>query len=89
MDYAALFLNRWLGGIVYDLDGVPCYRYNGTYVYRVAYMHDEFVFDTEDSVAQDIADMGVKAIIEAGKYLKLRVPLDAEAKIGNSWAEIH
>lgn len=50
---------------------------------------DELVWECPESVAKDIAEMGPRSIRKAGEYLKLRVPLDGEAKIGNSWASIH
>lgn len=34
-------------------------------------------------------EMAVKSIIKAGTFLNLRCPLDAEYKIGHSWAEVH
>lgn len=34
-------------------------------------------------------ELAVKSIIKAGTYLEIRCPLDAEYKIGRSWAETH
>jgi hypothetical protein len=90
MDYSSLLMDKWLGGIQYNpIDGTPGYLYKGCWVYRVAYMHDEYVYDCHPDIAQDVADLGVKSIRKAGEYLKLRVPLDGEAKIGDSWQAIH
>ena len=89
MDTSALFMAKWLGGVTRDNMGYPCYRYKDTWVYRVAYMHDELVWSCDPSVAEEIGIMGVRSIVKAGEFLKLRVPLDASAEQGRSWADIH
>lgn len=50
---------------------------------------DEYEWEVEHEIAEDIAEMAVKAIIEAGKFLKLKVDLDGEAKLGDTWAAVH
>lgn len=89
MDYSGIFMDKWLGGIQVDSCGRPGYEYNGYWVYRLEFMHDEYVFECHPDIAPKIAEMGVKSIEQAGKFLKLRVPLTGEAKIGNTWASIH
>jgi hypothetical protein len=89
METAGLYMNRWLGGITRDVDGAPAYLYKGHWVYRVVFMHDEKVWDCPPDIADEIGQLGVKSIVKAGEYLKLRVPLDAEYKIGKSWATVH
>lgn len=51
--------------------------------------HDEEQWDVLDIHAERVAEIGRKSIILAGKYLKLKVPMDADVKIGRSWAETH
>jgi hypothetical protein len=36
-----------------------------------------------------VGKLGVEAIIEAGKVLKLKCPLDGEYKVGDNWSETH
>lgn len=43
MDYAGIFLNKWLGDIRVDIDGTPGYLYKGHWIYRMAYMHKQVV----------------------------------------------
>jgi len=43
----------------------------------------------EESKAEEFGRLGVHAIIDAGKKLKIRCPLDGKYKIGNNWAETH
>jgi DNA polymerase I-like protein with 3'-5' exonuclease and polymerase domains len=90
MDYAFLLLDKWLGGIQYNpIDGAHGYLYKGTWVYRLGYFHDEGQMSCDPSVADEIGMLGVKAIRKAGEYLKLKVPMDGEYKVGSSWAETH
>lgn len=89
MDYSGLFMDRWLGGIKLDPCGRPGYLYNSQWIYRVAYMHDEYVWECRPEIAQAIGELGVRSIKKAGEFLKLRVALDGEYKINSSWALIH
>ena len=52
-------------------------------------VHDEFQYEVEESRAEEFGKLGVQAIINAGKELKIRCPLDGKYKIGNNWAETH
>lgn len=89
MDYSALILSNLLGGERFDHEGYPCFYYKGHTIYRVAYMHDEFVYDLPEEIAEEVGELARKSIIKAGEVLKLNVPLDADVKTGNSWADIH
>jgi DNA polymerase-1 len=89
MDYAALFMDKWLGGLVLDDDGVPCYKYKGKYLYRVIYMHDEYMWEVPLELAEEIGRLGVLSIQKAGEFFKMNVPLTGEAKAGLNWAEVH
>ncbi len=89
MDYAAVIMDYWLGGIRFDEKGIPHYIYKGKRVQRVAYMHDELEYECEASVAQEVADKIVKAIELAGVKLKFKLPLAGEAKVGKNWMEVH
>ena len=55
----------------------------------VANVHDEWQLEATEEDAEMVGEIGVKAIIDAGKSLELRCPLDAEFKIGNNWKETH
>lgn len=89
MDYSLMFMDKWLGGLTVDSEGKPCYTYKGYPLYRVAYMHDEALWDVPPAIADEIALMGPKSIEAAGRYLKFRVALGGEAKIGPTWASVH
>lgn len=88
MDYACCFLDKWLGGIRWK-DRKPYYLYKGHVVRRIGYFHDEVEFECEEPVAEEVARLIEKAIEKAGEYLKLKVPLAGEGKVGKSWLEVH
>jgi DNA polymerase I-like protein with 3'-5' exonuclease and polymerase domains len=89
MDLSLALMDMWLGGIKYDVRGLPMYVYKGQEVRRVIYYHDEAAWECHDSISGEILDLGIKSIIEAGKRLELNVPLDADGSVGHSWKDIH
>ena len=88
MDYALCFMDHWLGKMYWE-DRKPYYIYKGYKVRRVGYTHDEAEFEAEEPIAQEVGEMIVKAIEKAGQFLKLKVPLTGEAKVGKNWRETH
>ena len=52
-------------------------------------IHDELQFEVHRQDADRVAELAQSSIREAGHLLKLRVQMDAEAKIGFSWADTH
>jgi len=55
----------------------------------VANVHDEWQIECHESVADQVGQLGVDAIIEAGKVLNLNCPLDGDYKVGENWSETH
>lgn len=89
MDYACCFLDNWLGEIHFDEYRRPYYLYKGHKVMRIAYMHDEVEFECNKEVSQEVSLMIEKAIARAGEFLKIKVPLAGEGKVGLNWMEVH
>lgn len=89
MDYAGCFMDRWLGEMYWDDLRRPYYIYKGCVVRRIGYFHDELEYECEEAVAEEVARMIEQAITKAGEYLKLKVPLVGEGKVGKSWKETH
>lgn len=89
MDYACCFMDIWLGGIKFDNNFKPYYRYKGCVVRRIGFFHDELEFECENDVAEEVAKLIEKAIVKAGEHLKLSVPLAGEGKVGLNWKETH
>ena len=89
MDLSGCLMDTWLGGIKYDSHSLPYYLLDGHEVRRVIYMHDEYQWECKPEIADKLGAMGVKSIEEAGKFLKLNVPLTAEYGVGASWKDTH
>ena len=88
MDYALCFMDRWLGKIYWE-DRKPYYVYKGYKVRRIGFFHDEAEFEAESPIAEEVGEMIVRAIKKAGEFLKLKVPLEGEAKVGLNWRSVH
>ena len=56
---------------------------------QLAFIHDELQFECEPRHSKDLASSLVYSAAAAGEYYNLRVPVAAEAKIGQNWAEVH
>ena len=56
---------------------------------QLAFVHDELQFESDPSHADRLATSLVQSAREAGEYYNLRCPIDAEAKQGGNWAEVH
>ena len=52
-------------------------------------VHDEFQLEVPTEYAEKVGQIGRASIQAAGVTLKLRCPLDGEAKIGKNWYETH
>ena len=57
--------------------------------FPVVNVHDEFQYEVEQSRAEEFGRLAVQSIIDAGKKLNIRCPLNGEYKIGNNWSETH
>jgi hypothetical protein len=63
-------------------------KFQGKYEF-VCNVHDEVQIETYPEIAEEIGKIANQSIIEAGKQLGFRCPLEGEYKIGNSWEETH
>ena len=61
----------------------------GIEAHQLAFIHDELQFETHPNNANDLRTSLVHAATAAGEHYNLRIRIDAEAKVGNSWAEVH
>jgi DNA polymerase I-like protein with 3'-5' exonuclease and polymerase domains len=57
--------------------------------FPVVNVHDEFQYEVEEGRAEEFGKLAVQSIVDAGKQLKVRCPLNGEYKIGNNWSETH
>lgn len=56
---------------------------------KVGDIHDEGQFDCDARCAEEVGQLCVQALRDAGEELGFRVPLDGDYKVGLSWAETH
>ena len=52
-------------------------------------VHDEWQIECREADADKVGQLGVKAIEEAGKVLKMRCPLSGEYRTGLTWKDTH
>ena len=79
-----------LGALVMKI--AQCYLYDwlkGLSAWFLYVSHDEFQLECDPDIAERVKLMAIRSIVQAGKYLKLNVPLDASGDIGQSWADTH
>ena len=56
---------------------------------QLAFIHDELQFESEPEHVDDLKSLLVLSAAEAGEYYNMRIPVDAEAKDGATWADTH
>ena len=89
MTYAFCLMDNRLGWLEMSEDFRPHYTYKGQYVARCAAFHDQGDFVTDEGISEEVGQMLVQCIVDAGELLNMKVPLAGEYKIGKTAAEIH
>jgi len=56
---------------------------------QVLWVHDEIEVECKKKDAEKVAEILVKSANQVQDFLGFRVKIDAEAKIGKSWADVH
>ena len=56
---------------------------------QLAFVHDELQFECPPQYAEDLKFSLTWAAAHAGEYYNLRIPIEAEAKQGTNWSEVH
>jgi DNA polymerase I-like protein with 3'-5' exonuclease and polymerase domains len=56
---------------------------------QLAFIHDELQFECAPEHVNDLSTSLVYSAAAAGEYYDLRIKIDAEAKVGDNWAEVH
>jgi hypothetical protein len=91
MSIACCIMDKKLGDLSLDDFGRPYYKYKDCVVWRSNCTHDEYSWMAENGVEEDIRQMSVNSIIEAGEFLGLPIELGAEGKMSfeGSWRDVH
>lgn len=58
-------------------------------VLKVLDYHDEETWESPTSKTEHVRELLIQSVVEAGKFFKFNCPLDADARIGRNWSEIH
>ena len=73
---------------------LACKRLAKKYKYGVDYgvvcfYHDEYTIECREGIAEDVAAIAEKCIVDAGNFYKIQCPHEGDAAIGKNWWEIH
>lgn len=66
--------DRWIPGTDYEF---------------VGNIHDEFAAEVKEDIAEEFAKVSLEAFTITTNVLKLRIPLEGDARIGDTWYEVH
>ena len=61
----------------------------GKDMHQLAFIHDELQWETLPELAEGLKFTLELSAAMAGEYYKLRIPIAADGKIGNTWADVH
>ena len=56
---------------------------------QLAFVHDELQFECDPGHVDQLRTSLVRSAEEAGRYYNLRIKIEAEAKVGTNWSEVH
>ena len=80
---AACVAKRWM--VIND----ETIKQTGLCASQLAFIHDELQFECAPEHAADLSTSLVYSAAAAGEYYNLRIPIEAEAKQGKNWSEVH
>jgi len=80
---AAVIAKRWM--VIND----NTIKQTGLCASQLAFIHDELQFECAPEHAADLSTSLVYSAAAAGEYYNLRIPIEAEAKQGRDWSEVH
>jgi hypothetical protein len=81
----AVLTKRWLVRVFDELQQKFRYGWDGDCVITL-WVHDEIAVCCRPEIAKQVGEIMVKHAKEPGEFYKFKVPLDADYKIGRSWA---
>lgn len=56
---------------------------------KVLDYHDEETYESHTSRAEDLRLTMIQSVVESGLYYNFNIPLDADARVGQDWSQIH
>lgn len=76
MKYSQAFLWKWIKEEQLD-------------AHFVATVHDEYQLEVRDDHVERVKELCLKAMLKAGEYLNINVPMEGDVHVGNNWSETH
>lgn len=76
MKQAMCILDDWINQ--YSLDA-----------HKIGDFHDEGVLEVNPSQSELLKTLAIGCVIKAGEHFNLKCPLDADARLGKRWSEVH
>ncbi len=61
----------------------------GICAHQLAFIHDEIQYECKQNDINDLKFTLENSALRAGEYYKLRVKIEADAKSGSTWADVH
>jgi DNA polymerase I-like protein with 3'-5' exonuclease and polymerase domains len=77
---AAIIAKRWM---VLANERLP------RHTNQLAFVHDELQFETKAEEVEGLKSLLESSAAKAGEYYKMRCPVAAESKSGDTWADVH
>jgi DNA polymerase I-like protein with 3'-5' exonuclease and polymerase domains len=56
---------------------------------QLAFVHDELQFECPPEYSDTLSSALTISALTAGEHYNLRIPIEAEAKVGQTWADVH
>lgn len=53
--------------------------------YQIIFYHDEMAYDSAEECAEEVGQILINSMKEAGEYYNLRIPITGEYKVGDNW----
>jgi DNA polymerase I-like protein with 3'-5' exonuclease and polymerase domains len=57
--------------------------------HQLAFVHDELQFECPPEYSDTLSSALTISALTAGEHYNLRIPIEAEAKVGQTWADVH
>jgi DNA polymerase I-like protein with 3'-5' exonuclease and polymerase domains len=57
--------------------------------HQLAFVHDELQFECHPEYSDTLSSALTISALTAGEHYNLRIPIEAEAKVGQTWADVH
>jgi hypothetical protein len=85
----ALISKKWVVlAEQYLMEAGLCHGWEGDFAFLM-YVHDELQVACKPEHVETVKERVIRAANDAGKYFGFVCPIDAEAKVGDNWAQTH